>query len=224
MISENIKKILIEIPSHVKLVAVSKNQTAEAIMEVYNAGHRSFGENKVQEMVSKYEELPKDIEWHLIGHLQSNKVKYIVPFVYMIHSVDSIKLLDTIQKEAAKQNRKIKCLLQMYIASEETKFGMNEAELEQLIDYLKNNALPNIDFAGMMGMASFSDDEKVIKNEFRNLALIYDKLKKSVFVEKHSFNTLSMGMSGDYKLAIEEGSNLVRIGSYIFGKRLYTQK
>lgn len=219
MISKNINKILIEIPSHVKLVAVSKTKPVYTIMEAYNAGIRSFGENKVQEMVFKYEQLPKDIEWHLIGHLQTNKVKYIASFVYMIHSVDSIKLLETIQKEAAKNNRKIKCLLQMYIASEETKFGMDKDELAQLIEYVKSNTLPNIDIAGMMGMASFSDNEKLVKSEFRNLALMYDSLKKSVFIDNSSFNTLSMGMSGDYKFAIEEGSNMVRIGSNIFGNR-----
>jgi PLP dependent protein len=221
MISENLKRILIEIPSHVKLVAVSKTKPIEAILEAYNAGQKSFGENKVQEMDQKHEQLPKDIEWHLIGHLQTNKVKYIAPFVYMIHSVDSPKLLETIQKEAAKNKRVIKCLLQMYIASEETKFGMDENELMQLIDYYKHNTLSNITIAGMMGIASFTDDEKIIRNEFRYLASVFKRIKNTEFVGNAFFNNLSMGMSGDYKLAIEEGSNLVRIGSNIFGERQY---
>jgi PLP dependent protein len=223
MISDNLKQILNEIPPQVKLIAVSKTKSVEAILEAYNAGQKCFGENKVQELVKKYEKMPKDIEWHLIGHLQTNKVKYVAPFVAMVHSVDSIKLLETIDKEAQKNNRIIKCLLQVYIATEETKFGLDENELKQLIIHFNTNKFKNVDIVGLMGMASFTENDRQVSKEFSYLASLFNKTKNEYFVGKTSFNVLSMGMSGDYKIAISEGSNMVRIGSLIFGERTFGQ-
>lgn len=221
MIAANITKILQEIPQTVKLVAVSKTKPNEALMEAYDVGQRAFGENKVQELVLKHEQLPKDIEWHMIGHLQSNKVKYIAPFIGLIHSVDSLKLLETINKEGAKNNRVIDCLLQFYIASEETKFGLDLEEAHLLLSSPLYQSMQHIRITGVMGMASFSDDEHIIRTEFRLLKFYFKILKETYFKDdnKTDFSICSFGMSGDYSIAIEEGSNLVRVGSTIFGDR-----
>lgn len=216
-IAENIKKLKNEIPAYVTLVAVSKTKPAETIMEAYNAGHKIFGENKVQEMIEKYEQLPKDIQWHLIGHLQTNKVKYIAPFVHLIHSVDSLKLLKEIDKQAAKNNRTIDCLLQVHIAKEETKFGMDFNEVEALLASEDIEALKNISIRGLMGMATFTENKSTIRNEFRSLAQFFNKIKSEISYPK--FDILSIGMSGDYEIAVEEGSTMIRVGSSIFGSR-----
>ena len=223
-VAENLIQLKNQIPAHVTLVAVSKTHPADAVMEAYNAGQRIFGENKVQEMTAKYEIMPKDIDWHLIGHLQSNKVKYIAPFVAMIHSVDSIKLLSEINKQAQKQNRIIPCLLQIFIASEETKFGMDAREAEDLLISKEFSELKNIQIAGLMGMASNTENEEQIRIEFRNLKKVFSYLKSSLGNKENlHLNTLSFGMSSDWKIAIEEGSTMVRIGSTIFGNRNYAQ-
>jgi len=216
-VSENLKKLKDSIPSHVTLIAVSKTHPVEAISEAYNSGHKIFGENKVQEMADKCEQLPKDIEWHLIGHLQTNKVKYIAPFVHLIHSVDSLKLLQEINKQAAKNNRVINCLLQIYIAKEETKFGLSFEEAEQLINLTELKKPQNVKIVGLMGMATNTDNAEQIRNEFRSLKLFFNKLK----IQNSELKILSMGMSSDYKIAIEEGSNMIRLGSIIFGERNY---
>lgn len=220
-IADNIKQYKNEVESDgVKLIAVSKTQTIEAILEAYHAGQRVFGENHVQELVEKEAQLPKDIEWHLIGHLQSNKVKYIAPFVGLIHGVDSLKLLQEINKHAAKYNRVIDCLLQVYIADEETKFGL---DFDEVIELLRNETLPqlkNIRIIGLMGIATNTKNEKQIAIEFNELKVFFDGIKASFFRKDENFKALSMGMSADYKIAIEEGSTMVRIGSGIFGKRI----
>ncbi len=208
-----------ELPEEVVLVAVSKTKPATLIQEAYDAGQRIFGENKVQEMVDKWEILPKDIEWHLIGHLQSNKVKYIAPFVSLIHSVDSFKLLQEINKQGEKNNRVIPCLLQFHIAQEETKFGLSFEEAEEILQSREFIEMNHVSIAGLMGMASFVEDEGQIRDEFRNLHNYFAILKSNYFKYNPDFKVLSMGMSGDYKLAIEEGSNIVRIGSSLFGSR-----
>lgn len=223
-IVENLQKIQNELPENVTLVAVSKTKPAEAIQELYDAGQLEFGENKVQELVSKYEVLPKDIKWHLIGHLQKNKVKYIAEFVHLIHSVDNLDLLKEINKQAGKYNRIIPCLLQIKIAEEDSKFGM-EAELaEQIISDYKNN-FPNVEIIGLMGMATFTEDESQIRNEFKYLKSVFDQLiarhPEPVEGQNSTLKTLSMGMSGDYKIAVNEGSTMVRVGSSIFGERNY---
>ena len=200
------------------LVAVSKTKPVEDIMELYELGHRDFGENYVQELVDKYEQLPKDINWHFIGHLQSNKVKYIAPFVKLVHGVDSFKLLKEINKQAAKNGREIDALLQMHIAREESKFGLDEAELKELIALLADDPLHNIRVRGMMGMASFTEDQQTVRSEFRHLKTLFDQYTQ-LKTSNIRFEILSMGMSGDYALAIEEGSTLVRIGSLLFGSR-----
>jgi len=205
--------------SAVQLVAVSKYQDADAVLEAYNAGHRVFGENIVQELVEKQAVLPKDIEWHLIGHLQSNKVKYIAPFISVIESVDSLKLLQEINKQAAKNNRTIDCLLQVYIADEDTKFGLGFDEVVELLRAEEFTALKNVRIVGLMGIASNTDTEKQIRDEFEELKVLFDGVKVSFFRKDDYFKELSMGMSSDYKIAIEEGSTMVRIGSSIFGKR-----
>jgi len=221
-VSENIKYFLQnEIPSNVKLIAVSKTKPIETIWEAYKAGHKIFGENKVQELTDKYEVLPKDIEWHMIGHLQSNKVKYIAPFVNLIHGVDSFKLLEFIDKEAKKNHRIIDCLLQFHIASEETKFGLDLKEAESMLSSEEYKNLKHINIIGVMGMASFVDDEKQIRSEFKELVYIFNELKRGYFADKKDFKEISMGMSGDYKIAIEEGATIVRIGSLLFGERKY---
>jgi len=209
-----------EVGPEVTLVAVSKTKPNEDILAAYAAGQRIFGENKAQEMTTKYEALPKDIEWHMIGHLQRNKVKYIAPYVSLIHSVDSLRLLKEINKEAQKNNRTIPCLLQVYIAKEESKFGLDETEVVELLD---NHLLelPNIKIVGLMGMATNTDNEATIKNEFISLNVFFNRLKQTHFSNDQGFQVLSMGMSGDYSLAISCGSNMVRIGSAIFGSRNY---
>jgi pyridoxal phosphate enzyme (YggS family) len=216
-IASNIQKLKSELPPQVTLVAVSKTKPAEAVMEAYNAGHKIFGENKVQEMTDKYEQLPKDIQWHLIGHLQSNKVKYIAPFVHLIHSVDSIKLLAEINKQAAKHNRVIGCLLQVHIAKEETKFGMDFEEVKVLLNSEEFKSLKNISVRGLMGMSTFTQDEALIRSEFRSLSQFFTSIKSDI--QDPDFDILSMGMSGDYRIAIEEGSTMIRVGSSIFGSR-----
>jgi len=226
--AELYQKIIAELRSkNVTLVAVSKTKPVEDILELYNLGQRDFGENYVQELVEKYEQLPEDIRWHFIGHLQSNKVKYIAPFVSLIHSVDSEKLLQEINKEAKKNNRIIDCLLEVYIAKEESKFGLNEEELQTLItrisDVNSTDSFKNISVKGLMGMASFTDDKKVVKEEFRQLKSLFDKYSRFT-IHDSPFTILSMGMSADYETAIEDGSNMVRIGSLLFGKRDYTMK
>lgn len=213
-------QILNEIPSHVQLVAVSKTYGIDVIQNAYDEGVRIFGENKVQELVPKAEALPKDIRWHLIGHLQTNKVKYIAPFVEMIHSVDSFKLLQEIQKQALRNNRTIKVLLQFHISEEETKFGFKPENLDMLLKEEIWNQIPNVQICGVMGMASFSEDMNQVRNEFKSLKNIFDTLKKSQLFSD-SFKEISMGMSGDYKIAVEEGSTMIRVGSALFGKRNY---
>ena len=214
-IKKNLLEILDDLPKEVILVAVSKTKSNKEIMEAYKAGQRIFGENKIQEMALKWSELPKDIEWHMIGHVQTNKVKYMGEFVSLIHGVDSLKLLKEINKQALKHNRKINCLLQMHIAQEQTKFGLNEAELFEIIGSEEFVNLKNVNVKGLMGMATFTDNEKQIHKEFSYLNSIYSKLKNRM----PDVNVLSMGMSGDYKIAIQKGSTMVRIGSSIFGIR-----
>jgi pyridoxal phosphate enzyme (YggS family) len=220
--TESFKDIRAEIKIGVRLVAVSKTKPAEKILEIYKQGQRDFGENKVQEMVAKAEALPSDIIWHMIGHLQTNKVKYIAPFVSYIHGVDSEKLLSKINNEALKNERKIHCLLQMHIAEEESKFGFSEEELNDFTSNFKPGDYEGVIFAGVMGMATFTDNMQQVRMEFRKLKGIFDKLKKNVFPEEAAFKEISMGMSDDYKIAIEEGATMVRIGSLIFGARNYT--
>jgi pyridoxal phosphate enzyme (YggS family) len=208
-----------KIPADVQLIAVSKTKPASLIQEVYQAGQRAFGENKVQEMVDKYEQLPKDIQWHLIGHLQTNKVKYIAPFVHLIHAVDSLKLLQEIDKQAAKNNRIIPCLLQFHIANEDTKFGLDFSEAEEILQSREFIEMQHIQIVGLMGMATFTDNEEQVRDEFRNLNNYFQIIKSHYFKFNPDFKHLSMGMSGDYELAIEEGSTMVRIGSTLFGSR-----
>lgn len=212
---ENYNSIRAELGDKVALVAVSKTKPVSDIKVLYDLGQRDFGENYVQELVDKQPQLPADIRWHYIGHLQSNKVKYIAPFVHLIHGVDSFKLLKEINKQALKQNRSINCLLQVYIAQEETKFGLDEKELDALLDELENSPLQNIVIKGLMGMASFTEDMNKVRAEFKELKRLYEKVK----VKVTQAEILSMGMSADYKIAIEEGSTLVRIGSLLFGER-----
>lgn len=217
------QEILAEVGDQIKLVAVSKTKSIADIMELYNLGQKDFGENYVQELADKYEALPRDIQWHFIGHLQSNKVKYIAPFIALIHGVDSFKLLKEINKQAKKNERNINCLLQVYIAKEETKFGLNEEELQELCSSRQDlENLKNIKIIGLMGMASFTDDMEKVRSEFNYLRSLYDKYS-TLSIQHSTFNILSMGMSADYKIAIEEGSNMVRIGSLIFGERNYDQ-
>lgn len=219
-ITDNIKAFKKEFEGgNVKLIAVSKTKPAEDILEAYHAGQRIFGENQVQELVDKYEQLPKDIEWHLIGHLQSNKVKYIAPFISLIHSVDSIKLLQEINKQAQKHNRIIDCLLQIYIAEEETKYGLAFDEAIELLRSDEFAVLENIRIVGVMGIASNTENQKQINEEFYELKTLFEGLKASFFRKNDTFKELSIGMSSDYKIAVEQGSTMVRIGSDIFGKR-----
>lgn len=220
-IADNIKSLKKETEANkVILLAVSKTKPAADLQQAYDAGQRLFGENQVQELVEKHEQLPKDIEWHLIGHLQSNKVKYIAPFVSMIQSVDSIKLLQEINKHALKANRVIDCLLQIYIADEETKFGLGFDEAIELLRSEEFATFKNIRIRGLMGIATNTDNEKQVKDEYYELKTFFDGIKVSYFRKDDSFNILSMGMSADYKLAIEQGSNMVRLGSTIFGTRV----
>ncbi|MBI5219148.1 MAG: YggS family pyridoxal phosphate-dependent enzyme [Bacteroidia bacterium] len=221
-ITENIKYLKSRLPSSVRLVAVSKTKTRDEILEAYHAGHTIFGENKVQELLPKYEQLPKDIEWHYIGHLQTNKVKYIAPFVNFIHSVDSLKLLAEINKEANKNNRIIPCLFEIHIAQEETKYGLDIEELKTILCSEEIKQLQNISICGLMGMATFTDDMEHVRKEFRFLAAGFKEIKETFFKTNSGFKEISMGMSGDYKIAVEEGSTMVRVGSSIFGDRIYS--
>lgn len=213
-------QFLKEIEAHgARLVAVSKTHTPEEIMALYEQGQRDFGENRVQELASKQEVMPKDIRWHLIGHLQTNKVKYVAPFVHLIHSVDSMKLLMEIDKQAAKAGRVISCLLQMHIAEEETKFGLDRGELFELLSAPEFPDIRHVDILGLMGMATLTENEEQIRKEFRGLKALLEETKKKFFPAKANFRELSMGMSGDYRIALEEGSTMVRIGSLLFGPR-----
>lgn len=223
-VAENMDLIRANLPESVTLVAVSKTKPAVLLMEAYRHGQRAFGENKVQEMVWKHDELPKDIEWHFIGHLQTNKVKYIVPFVHLIHGVDSFKLLIAIDKEARKVNRVIPCLLQFHIAEEETKFGFSMEETIEMLNSPEFSGLKNVQISGVMGMATFTDDDNQVRKEFSGLKAIFDRLKSEYFAHDPEFKEISMGMSGDYRIAVEQGSTLVRIGSTIFGEREYLPK
>lgn len=220
-IGENLKTIRNTIPDRVTLVAISKTKPNEDILEAYNEGQRIFGENKVQDLTKKYEELPKDIQWHFIGHLQTNKIKYIAPFISLLHAIDSLKLLKAVNKEAAKNNRVIDCLLQFHVAQEESKFGLKIKEGKELLEMDEFATLNNIRIVGIMGMASYTDDIEQIKNEFKTLKNIFSTLKNDYFSEAQYFSEISMGMSGDYPLAIEQGSTMVRVGSSIFGARVY---
>ncbi len=216
-IKDNIHSITSSIPSNVTLVAVSKTKPVSDILEAYEAGQRVFGENKIQEMASKYDEMPKDIEWHMIGHIQRNKVKYMAPFVSLIHAVDSLRLLSEINKQAIKNNRVIDCLLQIKIASEESKFGLSESDAMDLLTSEEYKSFKNIRVVGLMGMATFTDNKKQLQKEFGFLENIFDSLK-----ENNDLNILSMGMSDDYPIAIENGSTMIRVGSSIFGKRAFS--
>lgn len=223
-IQSNLNTIKTSLPEHVTLVAVSKTKPVSDLMQAYEAGQRIFGENKIQEMTEKWEQMPKDIQWHMIGHVQSNKVKYMASYVSLIHGVDSLKLLQEINKQALKNNKIIDCLLQIYIAEEESKFGLDENELNALISSSDFKAMKNIRILGLMGMATFTEDQNQIKKEFTHLKSIFDSIQKQKEVSQNTsaldnFSTISMGMSGDYQLAIECGSTMVRIGSSIFGGR-----
>jgi pyridoxal phosphate enzyme (YggS family) len=214
-ISQNLQQLKSEISDNVTLVAVSKTKPNEAVLEAYATGHRIFGENKVQEMTQKWEELPRDIQWHMIGHLQTNKVKYIAPYVSMIHSLDRVKLANEIDRQGARYRRVIDCLIQIKIAKEEEKFGFEPNEALSFLEQLRTNPMPNINIRGVMGMATFTQDSEQIKHEFSILKTFFDQNKSA-----HNLEILSMGMSGDYPLALELGSNMIRVGSAIFGSRL----
>ena len=218
-IAENIDLITSHLPTNVRLIAVSKTKPTELLLEAYQHGQRNFGENKVQEMVWKQEELPKDIGWHFIGHLQTNKVKYIAPFVQLIHGVDSFKLLKTIDAEAKKASRIIPCLIQFHIAEEETKFGFSFKEAQEMLNSTDFKSLENVAISGVMGMATYTDSENQVRKEFAHLKEIFENLKSEFFPGNADFKDISMGMSGDYRIAVEEGSTMVRIGSTIFGER-----
>jgi len=218
-ITNNLLQIKSQLPNQVALVAVSKTKPVTDLMEAYNAGQRIFGENKIQEMSEKWEQMPKDIQWHMIGHVQTNKVKFMAEYVNLIHGVDSLKLLEEINKQAQKYHRIIDCLLQVYIAEEESKFGFDEQDLNEILNSEEFKQLKNIKIVGLMGMATFTEHQNQIKKEFQNLKRIFDKLQNQPTTYNLQPTTLSMGMSGDYKLAIESGSTMVRIGSSIFGTR-----
>jgi pyridoxal phosphate enzyme (YggS family) len=220
-IAKNIEEIKSALPQGVKLVAVSKTKPNEMVLEAYHSGHKIFGENKAQELIRKHEELPEDIEWHFIGHLQSNKAKYIAPFVGMIHGIDSYKILKTINKEARKNDRVIPCLLQFHIAEEDSKFGLTKEDAIEILESEAYKNMENVSIVGVMGMATFTDDTEKVRKEFKKLKLIFDNLKKNYFADKPEFKEISMGMSDDYTLAVEEGSTIVRVGSKIFGERNY---
>ncbi|MCD6091729.1 MAG: YggS family pyridoxal phosphate-dependent enzyme [Bacteroidales bacterium] len=221
-ITENLLRIKNELPKNVQLVAVSKTKPETDIMEAYKAGHKIFGENKVQELVDKHEHLPKEIEWHFIGHLQTNKVKYIAPFIHLIHGVDSLKLLKEINKQGAKNKRTINCLLQFHIANEKAKFGFYKDDAFELLQSAEFQSLKNVHVVGVMGMATYTDDDNLILKEFANLKSYFSEIKEK-FITQDYFTEISMGMSADYKLAIKEGSTMVRLGSSIFGIRFYSK-
>jgi hypothetical protein len=218
-IADKILQLKKEIPGHVKLVAVSKTKPNEYILEACKSGHLIFGENRIQDLVIKQETLPKDIQWHFIGHLQTNKVKYIAPFISMIEGVDSLKLLMEINKQGKKNDRTINCLLQFHIATEESKFGLDISEAKTLMSSDQYKSLEHIKICGVMGMATYTDNIATIRSEFKHLKSIFNQLKTEYFSTQADFKEISMGMSGDYKIAIEEGSTMVRIGSLIFGER-----
>ena len=220
-IAKNLTELKSQLPAHVTLVAVSKTKPVSDLMEAYTAGQRIFGENKIQEMTDKWEHMPKDIEWHMIGHVQTNKVKFMAEYVSLIHGVDSLKLLQEINKQAKKHNRVIDCLLQIHIAEEETKFGLDEEELNYILTSDDFKSLENIKIVGLMGMATFTENQNQIEKEFNHLKTLFDKLNTIPFTQNLKPNILSMGMSGDYQLAISCGSTMVRIGSSIFGNRNY---
>lgn len=220
-VSENLISIVKGIPEQVKLVAVSKTKPNQMILDAYAAGQRIFGENKVQDLAAKQPELPQDIQWHFIGHLQTNKVKFIAPFVSMIEAIDSLKILKEINKQAQKNDRIISCLLQFHIAEEETKFGLNIEEVKKILESDQFAGFKHIRIAGVMGMATYTKNEDQVRREFRVLRNIFRQLKVTYFPEEDYFKEISMGMSGDYKIAIQEGSTMVRIGSLIFGERAY---
>lgn len=222
-IIHNLNTIQSQLPASCRLIAVTKTHTFPIIQATYDSGHRHFGENKVQELVPKYEALPKDIEWHLIGHLQSNKVKYISAFISLIHSVDSLKLLEEINKQGKKLGRIIPCLLQMHIATEETKFGFSESEVQEVLQLPQLKAFDHIQIEGLMGMATLTGDEAQIRKEFKGLKSFFEKLKTTPLPDNVKMKELSMGMSGDFQIAVEEGSTMVRVGSAIFGQRNYQQ-
>lgn len=224
MIEENYRQVAATVKPGVRLVAVSKYKTVEEIKRVYDLGQRVFGENKAQEMRAKHEVLPSDIEWHFIGHLQRNKIKYIIGYVSLIHSIDSLELLQEVNKAAAKENRVVPCLLQFHIAEEETKFGLNLAEAEVLLDSPDFAEMRNVRIDGVMGMATFTPDKEQVRREFASLRDIFQTLRTTFFLGKDHFKEISMGMSDDYPIAMEEGSTLVRIGSSIFGARDYSLK
>ena len=221
MIQENLEKIRATLPEGVTLVAVSKTKPISDVQEAYDAGQRVFGENHALEMRDKHEALPKDIQWHFIGHLQTNKIKYIVSYVTLIHSIDSANLLEAVNKEAAKHDRVVDCLLQFHIAQEETKFGLDLDEARQLLDSEAFKQMNNVRICGVMGMATFTDDMEQVRQEFQHLKQIFDVLKKTYFADQPQFKEISMGMSDDYPVAVEEGATMVRVGSKIFGARTY---
>ena len=223
-VAENLNKIKSTLPAGVRLVAVSKTKPESDIMEAYNAGHRIFGENHAQEMKQKHADLPADIEWHFIGHLQTNKIKYIVDYVKLIHSIDSASLLQAVNKEAAKHGVVVDCLLQFFIATEETKFGMSLDEARQLLESDEFKAMQNVRICGVMGIGSLTDDKDQTNREFAHLKQIFDTLKNDYFAANDEFKEISMGMSGDYQMAIAHGSTMVRVGSSIFGQRYYANK
>lgn len=218
-IKNNLLEIKATLPDNVTLVAVSKTKPVSDLMEAYEAGQRVFGENKIQEMAEKFEQMPKDIEWHMIGHVQTNKVKFMASFVSLVHGVDSLRLLEEINKQALKNNRVIDCLLQVHIAEEETKFGLSESELNELLQSESFSQLKNIKIKGLMGMATFTHNQNQIEKEFKHLKSVFDRLSQTQKTDNYEMKILSMGMSGDYQLAIECGSTMVRIGSSIFGTR-----
>ena len=221
MIQKNLNIVRATVPSNVTLIAVSKTKPVSDLQEAYDAGQRIFGENKALEMRDKHQVLPEDIQWHFIGHLQTNKIKYIAPFVTLIHAIDSLSLLEAVNKEAVKNNRVIDCLLQFHIAQEDTKFGLDMEEAKALLESDSFKDLKNVNIVGVMGMATFTDDSAQVRNEFKNLKNIFDTLKENYFADKDSFKEISMGMSDDYPIAIEEGATMVRVGSKIFGARNY---
>ena len=221
MIKENLNIVRATVPSNVTLIAVSKTKPVSDLQEAYDAGQRIFGENKALEMRDKHQVLPNDIQWHFIGHLQTNKIKYIAPFVTLIHAIDSLSLLEAVNKEAVKNSRVIDCLLQFHIAQEDTKFGLDIEDAKALLESDSFKDLKNINIVGVMGMATFTDDADQVRNEFKNLKNIFDTLKENYFRDKDSFKEISMGMSDDYPIAIEEGATMVRVGSKIFGARNY---
>lgn len=221
MIKENLNIVKATVPSNVTLIAVSKTKPVSDLQEAYDAGQRIFGENKALEMRDKHQVLPADIQWHFIGHLQTNKIKYIAPFVTLIHAIDSLSLLEAVNKEAVKNNRVIDCLLQFHIAQEETKFGLDMEEARAMLESESFKNLNNINICGVMGMATFTDNADQVRNEFKNLKNIFETLKDNYFKGNDSFKEISMGMSDDYPIAIEEGATMVRVGSKIFGARNY---